>query len=306
MESFVPAYLQEQRRRELPQRPRAAVDLLCCCRVCPRHCEVDRIAGQIGFCRTGRFARIASASCPLRRGRMPAWLERQRHDLLCRVTWAASSARTGTSVAATRGKRFPPRRSLAPWSLWQEKGCHNINLVTPTHVLPQLIKALASAVAQGLRIPIVYNTGAYDSLESIRLLDGLVDIYMPDFKLWSPERRGLYLNAADYAERAREVAGDAPAGGRAQVHAGRPCLPRGPGSTPDHARPVGGKPSDLRMAGRAVAGHFVNIMGQYRPEGFVCNGRHHEQFAAINRRPTAEEIKNAFALARQAGLWRFD
>ena len=186
-------------------------------------------------------------------------------------------------------------------ALLQER-CHNINLVTPTHVLPQLIKALASAVAQGLRIPIVYNTGAYDSLESIRLLDGLVDIYMPDFKLWSPERCGLYLNAADYAERTREViAMHRQVGELKFTPDGLACR----GVLVRHLI-MPGLSEESRQIFEWLAGlsrdTFVNIMGQYRPEGFVCNGRHHEQFAAINRRPTAEEIKNAFALARQAEL----
>ena len=95
----------------------------------------------------------------------------------------------------------------------QQHGCHNINFVTPEHVVPQMLEALLLAVEQGLRLPIVYNTSAYDSLDSLRLLDGVVDIYMPDFKFWDPKLSLRYLKAKDYPEVARQaIQGDAPAG----------------------------------------------------------------------------------------------
>ncbi|MDK1292895.1 MAG: radical SAM protein, partial [Actinomycetota bacterium] len=85
----------------------------------------------------------------------------------------------------------------------QSMGCHNINFVTPEHVVPQVLEALPIAVESGLTLPIVYNTSAYDALESLAWLDGIVDIYMPDFKFWSPERARAYMKAADYPEAAR-------------------------------------------------------------------------------------------------------
>ena len=87
----------------------------------------------------------------------------------------------------------------------QAAGCHNINFVTPEHVVPQVLEALPIAIPGGLRLPLVYNTGAYDSLETIRLMDGVVDVYMPDFKLWDPQLCAKYLRAGDYAEAARRV-----------------------------------------------------------------------------------------------------
>ena len=87
----------------------------------------------------------------------------------------------------------------------QAAGCHNINFVTPEHVVPQVLEALLIAIPGGLRLPLVYNTGAYDSLETIRLMDGVVDVYMPDFKLWDPQLCAKYLRAGDYAEAARRV-----------------------------------------------------------------------------------------------------
>ena len=87
----------------------------------------------------------------------------------------------------------------------QAIGCHNVNLVTPEHVVPQILEALPTAVEHGLRLPIVYNTSAYDSLDSLRLLDGVVDVYMPDFKLWTRGAARRYLKRADYPDVAREA-----------------------------------------------------------------------------------------------------
>lgn len=303
----MPAYLQEQHRRELPNRARAAFDALCRCRVCPRNCQVDRVADAIGFCRTGRLARIASAfahfseeAC-LRGWNGSGTIFFAGCNLGCAFcqNWDISHGNEGEACSA----EAIARTMIA----LQQKGCHNINLVTPSHVVPQIVEAIASAVEQGLSIPIVYNTGAYDSLESVRLLDGLVDVYMPDFKLWSPQRCGLYLTASDYGERACEAI--------TEMHRQVGDLK----FTPDGLACRGLLVRHLVMPGLLdesrrifewLAGlsrdTFVNIMGQYRPEGFVCNGQYQERFAAINRRPTAEEIKTAFVFARQAGLWRFD
>src|SRR5213079_503224 len=109
-------------------------------------------------------------------------------------------------------------------------GCHNINFVTPEHVVPQILEALVLAVERGLRLPLVYNTSAYDSLESIHLMDGLVDIYMPDLKLWDAEHCAKYLVARDR--------GDARAGGRVERGRAGSGLARRAGAPPDHARPA--------------------------------------------------------------------
>jgi putative pyruvate formate lyase activating enzyme len=92
----------------------------------------------------------------------------------------------------------PPEAIAGMMLELQKQGCHNINFVTPEHVVAQIIEAVAIAVERGLNIPIVYNTSAYDALESIELMDGIADIYMPDFKFWSAERSKLYMKAEDY------------------------------------------------------------------------------------------------------------
>jgi putative pyruvate formate lyase activating enzyme len=192
----------------------------------------------------------------------------------------------------------------------QAQGCHNINFVTPEHVAPQVIEAIAEAVPRGLMLPIVYNTSAYDSLTSLRLLDGLVDVYMPDFKFWHADTSLRLAKARDYPERAREAILEM----HRQVgplRLGRDALAkRGvlvrhlvmPGQTAEAA-------AIFEWLAQAVSPDtYVNVMSQYRPEYQV--GRIADdgtvKYVDINRRPTPSEMEAAYAAARRAGLWRFD
>jgi putative pyruvate formate lyase activating enzyme len=165
----------------------------------------------------------------------------------------------------------------------QARGCHNINLVTPEHVVPQIVEALPIAIEGGLRLPIVYNTSAYDSPESLELMEGLVDIYMPDFKYWDPAKARKYLKAEDYPEAARRAI--------LEMH-----------------RQVGDLVFDENgLALRGIAENlgrdtYVNIMDQYHPAGMVNETRYPE----LNRPITPEEYQTALRYAREAGLWRLD
>jgi putative pyruvate formate lyase activating enzyme len=187
----------------------------------------------------------------------------------------------------------------------QDQGCHNINLVTPEHVVPQVLEALPLAIEKGLQVPIVYNTSAYDSLESLRLLDGIVDIYMPDFKIWCPDTARRLLLAADYPSAAREAfremhrqVGDLVID--ADGLAVRGLLVR-------HLV-MPGLLDDTRLIMRFLATQissntYVNVMAQYHPAGRVgVRGRYQE----INRRVTAGEVAEAHAIAREEGLSRLD
>ena len=305
--AFVPAYLNEPYRRELPGRARAAEELLRSCTVCPRECRVNRLADETGFCRVGRLARVASAFAHFGeedclRGRCGSgtifFAGCNLGCVFCQ-NWDISHGDEGRPCSA---------ETIARMMLnLQDEGCHNINFVTPTHVVPQIVEAIAVAVGRGLRIPIVYNTGGYDSVGSLRLLDGLVDIYMPDFKLWSPEACELYLTARDYAERARAAITEMhrQVGDLKFTRDGLACR----GVLVRHLV-MPGLLDESRQIFEWLAGlsrdTFVNVMGQYRPDGFVCDGQTAKRFAGINRRPAADEIRTAYALARDAGLWRFD
>jgi putative pyruvate formate lyase activating enzyme len=192
----------------------------------------------------------------------------------------------------------------------QEQGCHNVNFVTPEHVAPQLIEAIAAAAPAGLRVPVVYNTSAYDALSSLRLLDGLVDVYMPDFKFWKPETALALARARDYPERAREAI--------REMHRQVGPLRFGPdglarrGVLVRHLVMPGQEDEAAAifewLAREVSPDTYVNLMGQYRPEYQVGqitqNGN--TKYAEINRRPLAREMQAAHAAARRAGLWRFD
>jgi putative pyruvate formate lyase activating enzyme len=193
----------------------------------------------------------------------------------------------------------------------QDQGCHNINLVTPEHVAPQVIEALAVAIPAGLRLPVVYNTSAYDALSSLKLMDGLIDIYMPDFKFWTRESSRSLVKAKDYPERAREAI--------LEMHrqvgdlrfsddglAKRGLLVRYlvmPGQLEEAS-------SIFSWLAESVSPDtFVNIMGQYRPDYQVPSprdGGRGRKYQEIDRPLRQAELEAAYAAAREAGLWRFD
>lgn len=182
--------------------------LLADCTLCPRNCHVNRLAGETGYCGQKAVIRAARAAlhfweepcisgkngsgtvffsgCPLRCAYC------QNHDI--------AIGRAGREISAER---------LAEIFLeLQEKGANNVNLVTPTHFVPLIVPALLRAKEEGLKIPVVYNTSSYEKVETLRLLEGLVDIYLPDFKYVSAELSGWFSNAPEYFETAKAAIGE--------------------------------------------------------------------------------------------------
>ncbi len=205
---------------------------------------------------------------------------------------------------AGNGQETRPERLAEMMLELQALGCHNINFVTPEHVVPQILEALPLAIERGLRLPIVYNTSSYDSLDSLRYMDGVVDIYMPDFKVWDSRTALKYLLAKDYPEAARRVVKEM----HRQVGelkmdenglAKRGVLVRHlvmPGE-------IAGTREIMEFLAREVSPHtYVNVMAQYYPAGRVSA----EKFAEINRHITRREHADAVAMAREVGLYRFD
>jgi putative pyruvate formate lyase activating enzyme len=182
----------------------------------------------------------------------------------------------------------------------QDLGCHNINFVTPSHVVPQILEALVMAAERGLHLPLVYNTGGYDRVETLRWLDGVVDIYMPDFKFWKPETAQELANAADYPVVARaaikemhrqvdDLVLDAHGLARRGLLVRHLVMPGGL----DETREI------LRFLAREVSPDtFVNVMPQYRPEGFAS------QYPAIARPLSRTEFQDAVRIAQEEGLRR--
>ncbi len=305
-----PAYLALYRSGELQARAAAALGELADCCACPRNCHVNRLDNESRVCHTGRFARVASAFAHFgEEGCL-----RGRHGsgtlffALCNLrcvfcqNWDISQQAAGGECDADR---------LADLMLdLQARGCHNINFVTPEHVVPQLIEAIAAAVPRGLRLPIVYNTSAYDSVASLKLLDGVVDIYMPDFKFWTYESARRYLKAKDYPRRAREAI--------AEMHRQVGVLKLDPGGMARRGVLVRhlimpGRTEEVAAISRWLAealspDTYVNLMAQYRPRFAVgLPGRDGKpQYPDIDRRPSERDLQQALAAAKAAGLWRFD
>jgi putative pyruvate formate lyase activating enzyme len=301
---FEPAYLQLHRSGELRRRAEAAVERLSHCLVCPRNCGVDRLADKKAACKTGRYAWVSSyfphlgeEDC-LRGWKGSGTIFFSMCNLRCVFCQNYDISQAG------EGEIVHPEQLARMMLELQAVGCHNINFVTPEHVVPQILEALVIAVEGGLRLPLVYNTSAYDSLDSLHLMDGIVDIYMPDFKFWDAQLSLRYLKAKDYPEAARRAIREM----HRQVGelkldenglAKRGVLLRHlvmPGA-------IAGTEEIMRfLADEVSPDTYVNLMAQYYPAGKVSA----EKYPEINRRITNEEYYEAVRVAQNAGLWRFD
>ena len=298
----VPSYVALAESGELARRAEEAFELLGeRCVVCPRLCRVDRRADVKGLCAIGRHAVVASyfphfgeEDCLRgRRGSGTIFFSGcnlrcvfcQNHD----ISWEV------------RGEKAPPARLAAMMLELQAIGCHNVNWVTPEHVVPQILEALPAAVAGGLRLPTVYNTSAYDSLDSLQLLDGVVEVYMPDFKLWTSETARRYLKRADYPDVARETIKEMHRQVGDLVLDERGLARRGvilrhlvmPGL-------LGETEAILRWVAEELGtGCYVNLMAQYYVSGKVGK---EGQYLEIARGIHREEYERALALAVDLGL----
>ncbi|HWC10726.1 MAG TPA: radical SAM protein [Acidimicrobiales bacterium] len=304
VDDYEPVSLRLHREGRLEAKVEAALAELEDCRACPRDCGVNRTAGDTGSCNTGRHAVVSSAfphfgeeDC-LRGWNGSGTIFFGLCNLRCVFcqNWDISQKHSGQECSAG---------DIAALMLrLQDAGCHNVNFVTPEHVVPQMVEAIAAALPRGLRVPVVYNTSAYDSVRSLRLMEGLVDIYMPDFKFWEPGTARRLARAADYPERAREAV--------AEMHRQVGALRVGPdglartGLIVRHLVMPGQEEEAAAifewLASALSPDTYVNVMGQYRPEYKVDGDR----YGDINRRARANEMEAAYAAARRAGLWRLD
>ncbi len=310
VEHFEPAYLRVAREGGLEKKLQAALKELEDCSACPRNCHVNRLADETRVCNTGRHAVVSSAfphfgeeDC-LRGTRGSGTIFFSLCNLRCVFcqNWDISQRRVGTESTGDDIARIMLEL--------QERGCHNINFVTPEHVAPQLVEAIAAAIPMGLRLPIVYNTSAYDALPSLKLMEGLVDIYMPDFKFWKMETARDLAKAKDYPERAREAILEmhrqvGPLKFGKDGMARRGVLVRHlvmPGQEEESAAIV------EWLAEEVSRETFVNVMGQYQPQyevgGIARDGL--PKYATINRPPRSSEVASVYKAALAAGLRRFD
>jgi len=304
IDEFQPAYLALYESGELKRRVETAVASLESCQVCPRDCKVNRLEDKTAVCKTGRLAQVAShfahfgeEDC-LRGSKGSGTIFFSMCNLRCVFCQNYDISQ------ANKGKEVTPRQLADMMLELQREGCHNINFVTPEHVVPQLLEAIPYAVEDGLRLPIVYNTSAYDSMESLVLLDGVVDIYMPDFKYWDAEVSLTYVKARDYAQSARRAikemhrqVGDLVIDERGLAKRGlmvrHLVMPKGLEETRQIMRFI---------AGEISTNTYVNIMAQYYPAGKVDENN----YAEINRYITEEEYREAIEIAHGEGLFRLD
>ena len=302
-----PAYLLLYENGQLAGRISAAESLLEACKLCPRHCGVNRLQGKIGWCRIGARARVASFGAhfgeeqPLVGSTGSGAIFFEGCNLGCVFCQNAEISQIDDpgddAPEAVTGEQ------LAEIMLeLQARGCLNINLVTPSHVVPQILEALELAATMGLYLPLVYNTSGYDSVETLRLLDGIVDIYMPDCKFMDRKTAARYTGASDYPEvmqaAVREMhrqVGDLVLDENGIALRG--LLVRHlvmPGCLQDTDKIV------RFLATEISKETYVNIMDQYYP----CHRA--GEFNEISRPLSTTEYQQAMALAQQAGLHRFD
>ena len=300
-----PGYLRLHRSGELEERAERAHEVLRDCVLCPRECHVNRLEGETGFCRTGRLPVVASYNPhfgeepPLVGQRGSGTIFFSGCSMRCDYCQNFDISQGGVGYAISCDDLAGIMLRL------QEMGCHNINLVTPTHVVPQILRAVTIAAGRGLRIPLVYNSGGYDSVETLRLLEGVIDIYMPDAKYGRDDVALTLSHAPNYTASMRAVLKEM----HRQV--GDLVIEDGialRGMIIRHlVLPANLANSEIVMEfiGRELSrDSCVNIMAQYRPAGRVLQDRLNPEFAVLRRPITAEEYAYALQSARENGLYR--
>jgi putative pyruvate formate lyase activating enzyme len=297
-----PSYLRLYREGKLQDRIDRAVEMIRDCSLCPRECHVDRLSGELGFCRTGEKARVASLHAhfgeesPLVGRGGSGTIFFMSCNLLCYFC-----QNYDISHDAGGGEVEPEDLADMMLSL-HKRGCHNINFVTPSHIVPQILQGLLIAVERGLNVPLVYNTGGYDNVETLKILEDVFDIYMPDFKFWEARWSEKFCKAPNYRKIAtaaikemhRQVgdllideAGIAEKG----LLVRHLVMPNDVSNT---------KEVMTFLADKISEDTYVNVMDQYHPCGKATLD------PAINRRLTRKEYVEAIRLTKEAGLHRLD
>lgn len=295
-----PSYLELHRTGELFERIEALNDILKKCRLCPRGCEVHRLEGEEGVCKAGNKLMVSSAfphfgeEPPLVGWGGSGTIFLTHCNLRCIFCQNFDISHEG------KGEEVSQEQFAGMMLNLQRQGCHNINFVTPTHYATQIVSALPLAIEGGLELPIIWNCGGYESLEVIKLLEGIVDIFMPDIKYSDDEHAKKYSKAPHYFDRAKEALMEMHSQvGDLEVDASgiarRGLLIR-------HLVMPGGVAGTEKVmefiANELSKDSYVNVMDQYHP-CYEAN-----RFPEINRRITGKELREAVSIARSKGLHR--
>ncbi|MGA2683241.1 MAG: radical SAM protein [Candidatus Bathyarchaeia archaeon] len=296
---FEPSYLKLYESGELDERIARLYSILESCELCPRRCKVNRLKAQKGYCRSGVELTISSYGPHF--GEEPEITGRNGSgtifltncNLLCIFCQNYETSHLGY------GKEVSIDETAEIMLRLQGRGCHNINVVTPTHYTPQLVKTISVAAARGLKLPIFWNCSGYENVETIKLLEGIVDIYKPDIKYGESEPAKKYSNAPDYFERCKEAVremhrqvGDLKVNKKGIAYRGllirHLVLPNN----------LAGSEKVLEFAAELSKESYVNIMAQYRPCGKAYE---HEK---LSRRPSRTEYFRVVDYAKKLGLHR--
>jgi len=300
MQASYPGYLKLQKSGELKARIKKLYELLKECRICPRKCGVNRLKGERGFCRSGLEPIVSSfhphfgEEPPISGFKGSGTIFFAHCSLRCVFcqNYLISHLGNGNEISVEK---------LAEGMLnLQEMGCHNINLVTPTHFSPQIVRALSIAIEEGLHIPLVYNCGGYEAVETLRLLEGIIDIYMPDMKYGGKEEGEKYSSASDYFEVAKKAVkemfrqvGNLKIDRKGIAYKGllirHLILPHRLAKTRNVFEFIAKEISPLT---------YISLMSQYFPAYKA------QEFRELNRKITQEEYKEALNIAKELGLKR--
>jgi len=293
-----PIYLKTIREGKFQEKIAQAYELMKSCALCARRCGVNRTAGETGYCKTMDKPVISSygphhgEEAPISGERGSGAIFLTGCNLGCVFCQNYEISHMGSGRECTVGAFAEVIVNV------MEMGCHNVNFVTPSHQMPVIIEALAIAAGKGFNLPVVWNCGGYESPEALSVLEGIVDIYMPDFKFWDEKPSRYYLNAPDYPEIARaalkimhaqtgDLIMDDLGIARSGLLVRHLVMPKN----------IAGTEKLVEWLAKEISPNtYVNIMDQYHPCFRARN------FADLNRKITKEEYIEALKSARGAGL----
>lgn len=298
----MPAYLKTHRAGLLEDKIAKAQRLLESCSVCPRDCKVNRKKGETGFCRAGFLPKVSSSSPHFGEEQPLVGIHGSGTIFLTHCNLGCLFCQNYSISHLDEGEEISIEQLSRMMVTMQSLSCHNINFVSPTHYVPQILAALPYAIALGLSVPLVYNTGSYDSVETLELLDGIFDIYMPDFKYSTEEVAEEYSQARDYPRVAKQAikemfrqVGDLVLDDRGITLRGllirHLVLPSGLAGTQDV----------MQFLSQDISKNtYVNIMAQYYPCGDIPPG------SPLSRRISKLEYLQAVEIAKKEGITRLD
>ncbi len=302
-----PGYRELLESGELEDRVERLYGLLSSCTVCPRHCGNDRLQNVLASCASGANPVVSSFTPhfgeePVLSGTRGAGnIFFGNCNLRCVY---CQNFEISQSYQRERHNEVTVERLAEMMLELEARGCHNIGFVSPTHYAPQMAKAVLLAAREGLTLPIVYNTNAYDSVEVLRLLDGIVDIYLPDFKYADNTAGWFYSKVPDYAERAREALIEMYRQKGSRLAFGEDGLLKEGLLVRMLVLPnnVAGVADSLAWIAEALSPRVaISLMAQYYP---IHRAASNEKYAALNRSITAAEWKEALAALESNGMDR--